>query len=104
MSIGRTIKFLRESAKLKQVDLADTLGVSPNYISMIENDRREPSLSILRKVSEKLDVPLALIFLESRLEELSEDPIRREISHKIMDLMFEIERVRLQEYHAQDEP
>ena len=58
MTIGQTLKLIRTAANLKQSKLAELLGVTPNYISLIENDRREPSLSFLKKFADCVDAPL----------------------------------------------
>jgi len=61
MQIGQTLKVLRTAAKLKQTTLADRLGVTTNYLSLVENDHREPSLSFLKKFAEVLDIPLGYL-------------------------------------------
>ena len=58
MRLGRTLKILRVASGLSQAALAKDLEVTPNYLSLVENDRREPSLTFLKKVAAKLDVPL----------------------------------------------
>lgn len=61
MKIGQTLKVLRTAAKLKQMSLAERLGVTTNYLSLVENDRREPSLSFLKKFADTLNVPLGYL-------------------------------------------
>lgn len=68
MSIGSTLKLLRTASNLKQSALAKDLKVTANYISLIENDRKEPSLTFLKKFSKRMDVPLGY-FLWLALEE-----------------------------------
>ncbi len=51
MSVGRAVKFARVAAGIKQKDLAGRLDVSPNYLSLVENDKRDPSISFLRNVA-----------------------------------------------------
>ncbi len=73
MNIGQTLKLLRTAAGLSQIRLAERLDVTPNYLSLVENDHREPSLTLLKKVAGELDVPLGyflwLALGETRLEE-----------------------------------
>lgn len=67
MKIGNTIRFLRTEAGLKQNDFADRIGVSQNYLSLIENGKREPSISFIKKVSETFDIPYEF-FLINQME------------------------------------
>lgn len=58
MKLGQTLKILRVASGLRQATLAKELEVTPNYLSLVENDRREPSLAFLKKFAIRLDVPL----------------------------------------------
>lgn len=69
MQFGKTLKLIRVLKGLKQKELAEKLGVSPNYLSLIENDRREPSLSFIKALSKGLDVPVSFLFLDNINEE-----------------------------------
>ncbi len=46
---------------ISQDILADMLNVSKNYISLIENNKKDPSISFLKKMSKHLDIPLILL-------------------------------------------
>src|SRR5690349_8943713 len=94
--IGKTIKFLRSAKGLKQSDLAKKVKVSTNYISLIENDKREPSLSFLRELASVLDIPVSLLFLELDMSKKEINPQERDLLMKMRDLMVQIEMVRLQ--------
>jgi transcriptional regulator with XRE-family HTH domain len=96
MSVGRTIKFLRIAAGLKQKDLADRLDVSPNYLSLVENDKREPSLSFLRSLASEMGIPLGLVFLELDNNPREVSPEERALLIRIKDLVFQIQQLRLQ--------
>lgn len=61
-AIGKTIKLLRTSAGIRQKDLAKKLNISSNYLSLIENDKREPSISVIERISKELDVPVSYLF------------------------------------------
>jgi transcriptional regulator with XRE-family HTH domain len=65
MSIGKNIKVFRINAGLKQKELADKLGKKVQYLSAIENDKREPSLSLLRQIADALDVPASSLLWEN---------------------------------------
>jgi transcriptional regulator with XRE-family HTH domain len=68
MTIGSTLKLLRTASNLTQSSLAKDLNVTANYLSLVENGRKEPSLTFLKRFSKKLDAPLGY-FLWLALEE-----------------------------------
>ena len=68
MTIGSTLKLLRTASNLTQSSLAKDLNVTANYLSLVENGRKEPSLTLLKRFSKKLDAPLGY-FLWLALEE-----------------------------------
>jgi transcriptional regulator with XRE-family HTH domain len=94
--IGKTIKFLRIAKGLKQLELAERLKVSSNYISLVENDKREPSLSFLKELASILDIPVGLLFLELDMSKKEVSPQERDLLMKMRDLIVQIEMVRLQ--------
>ena len=55
MYLGHNIEKHRKAKKLTTVQLAAMAGVKPQFISMIENEKRTPSLKILQKISVALD-------------------------------------------------
>nr|WP_026529917.1 XRE family transcriptional regulator [Haematomicrobium sanguinis] len=58
ISVGRRIRHLRKERKLTLEALGAALGVAPSQLSMIENGKREPKLSVLQGLAESLDVGL----------------------------------------------
>lgn len=97
MELGNTLRLLRVAAGLKQVDLAARVGVTPNYLSMVENGKRVPSLSFVKSISEELDIPVGLLFLNADAMTASSSPERQALFRRIRDLMLDIERVKLAE-------
>lgn len=94
--IGKTIKFLRIAKGIKQSDLAERLKVSTNYISLVENDKRDPSLSLLKELANTFDIPVGLLFLELDMSKKDVSPQERDLLMKMRDLMMQIEMTRLQ--------
>lgn len=60
--LGKTIKMLRINAGIKQKDLAQRVQISPNYLSLVENGKREPSISVIEHIAQKLKIPISYIF------------------------------------------
>ena len=56
MSIGKRIRERRKELDLTQENLARALGFTPQHISVIEQDKRAPSLSSLARLAEELGV------------------------------------------------
>lgn len=51
------------STELQQKELAPRIGFSPNYISLVESGRREPSLSFLRRYCNEIGISLSVLFM-----------------------------------------
>ncbi|MDD2206755.1 MAG: helix-turn-helix transcriptional regulator [Aminobacterium sp.] len=58
MSLGIRIKTLRKAARLTQQALADKTDVSRIYIQALESNRRLPSMKLLAKLAQALDVEI----------------------------------------------
>lgn len=66
MDVGEKIKFFREKAKLTQKELADKLSsYNKNYITLIENNKRAPSLKVLIEIADVLNIDLAYFDLDN---------------------------------------
>lgn len=62
--IGEKIRSIRKSRNLTIVQLANQINVTSGYVSQIERDLISPSLSVLKRMAEALEVPLSALFLE----------------------------------------
>ena len=58
MLVGKKIKHLRIIHDLSQKELANLLGVKPSTISKYENNKRNISLQMIKKISEVLHCDL----------------------------------------------
>jgi transcriptional regulator with XRE-family HTH domain len=58
VNLGKRIKQRRQALKITQQDLAQALGVTPQHISAIEQDKRVPSIPSLAKLAEELGVSI----------------------------------------------
>lgn len=56
MSLGQRIRNSREALKITQQEIAEALGVSPQHISGIEQEKFAPSVSILPGLAQELGV------------------------------------------------
>ena len=55
--IGKSIRELRKSRQLAQHDLAELAGLTPSFLSLVENGKRHPSLTVLQRIASALNVP-----------------------------------------------
>ena len=72
MNVGQAIKMCRTRRGVSQTDLAHRVDCSVSYLSMLENNKRDPTLSTLTKIAHGLNIPLGILFfLAADREELS---------------------------------
>lgn len=57
-TFGSRVAGRRRVQRIAQKDMAALLGVTPRYLSMIENDGRKPSFEVFIALAQHLDVSL----------------------------------------------
>jgi XRE family transcriptional regulator, master regulator for biofilm formation len=96
-SLGERFKELRKSKKYSQDEIADRLGVSKAFISLIENGLRDPSVELLNKAASLFDVDVA-DFYEYKIqspEDLSREGLKWIMfGEELKDKGINIEQVR----------
>jgi transcriptional regulator with XRE-family HTH domain len=63
MKIGEVKKKLRLLYSVSAKDLAHDIGISPSYLSEIENSKKTPSLELLNKYSQVFEIKVSTIML-----------------------------------------
>lgn len=63
MNFGRAIKVVRSAHGLSQFALAERLSIGSSHLSLIEANKRKPSLKVLDEIARALDVPTHLLML-----------------------------------------
>ena len=58
ITLGRRVRHFRTARGLTLDALGEAVGTAPSLLSMIENGRREPRLSLLQQLAQALDVPV----------------------------------------------
>ena len=89
LTFGRRLRHLRRARGLTLAELGARVNRAPSALSMLENGRREPRLSLLTTLAEALDVPSDELLrrdppsrraqLEIAIEEAQRDPVYREL-------------------------
>ncbi|WP_435307225.1 helix-turn-helix domain-containing protein [Pseudoxanthomonas sp. LjRoot125] len=83
MNVGRAIRLCRTKRGASQGAVARQASCSVSYLSMLENNKRDPTLSTLIRVAQALQVPVGLLFfLASEQEDLG--PIDEKTAGKLM--------------------
>ncbi len=72
IKIGNRIKKLRKDKNISQKDMANMLNIPRSTYSNYENNNREPSIKLLEKIAEILNVSLGELFGVNE-EELKKD-------------------------------
>ena len=96
MDIGQTIKMFRTAFKIKQKDFAKRLNISANYLYLVENGKRNPSLPFLKSASREFNIPITFFFIDE-LDESKLGPVAKEVKEKLKAIVFDLQRLR-QEY------
>jgi len=99
MNIGKGIKFVRVAADLKQGQLARSLGISQNYLSLLENNKAEPSLDLLRRLAAELGVPASFLLWEDAMPEEGQSPEVTEHYGRIRSLIHDLQVRRVAQRH-----
>ena len=86
---GQRLRHARRAKGLTLAQLGERVGRAPSVLSLIENGRREPKLSLIEALAAALSVPTADLLrrqppsrraqLEIALEEAQQDPVYREL-------------------------
>jgi transcriptional regulator with XRE-family HTH domain len=82
MDLGNTIKRIRKSKGYTQDEFAPICGITQTYLSQIETNQKDPNLSVLKTIAEKLSVPLPILFFQSITED-DVQPAKKEFFNAI---------------------
>ena len=60
--LGMRIRYLREQRKMTLEDLAFDANVNKNYLSDLERGNRNPTVKVLAKIADALNITLEMLF------------------------------------------
>lgn len=63
MNVGQAIRWCRIRRGASQIDIAKNARCSVSYLSMLENNKRDPTLSTITKIAAALHVPVGALFV-----------------------------------------
>jgi predicted transcriptional regulator/DNA-binding XRE family transcriptional regulator len=89
ITFGQRLRHVRRARGLTLTELADRVGRAPSVLSLIENGRREPKLSLIEQLATALSVPMTELLsrqppsrraqLEIALADAQQDPSYRRL-------------------------
>ncbi len=87
MDLGERIKRQRMKSGLRSMELAEKSGLSAGFISQMERNLVNPSISTLKKIADALDVPIGSFF-----EEVTSEKEKKEFSQAKSPVVHEKQR------------
>ena len=72
MNLGNAIRICRAGKGMSQIKLAELVGITGSYLSLLEANKRNISFGTLKIIAEVLQIPLSILifFAEEDKEEL----------------------------------
>lgn len=89
--IGEKIRNIRKSKNLTIVELSEQINVTSGYISQIERDLISPSLAVLKRMAEALEIPLSLLFMDENTKSVVTIPNNERTKVKFSNINVELE-------------
>ncbi len=96
MKYGRRFRFFREQVGLSQIEAAKLLGIKNYQLANYENDRSEPNIDTLRKMSRVYNVSLDGLLANRRktTREMKDDEYMdmEEVKEEFRKLLEQLEK------------
>lgn len=80
--MGETLKLLRIFFGYKSVEMAKKLDISQSFLSEIENNKKNPTLELLKQYSKVLNIKVSTLFLLAESLENNEKS-QNDIKHNL---------------------
>ena len=80
-SFGSSLRRAREKREYTREQIAERAGISPRFVSAIENDRRKPSLDVLMRLGHAIGASFDEVLAPQSIpEDYTTDRIKRLIT------------------------
>jgi transcriptional regulator with XRE-family HTH domain len=90
MNIGGTIKLIRQVAGLTQEQMAERLQITSNYLSLLENSKATPKLTLLQRIETQFNVPTSFIVWNAEFATRTTDSDLTERYRRLGEQMTEL--------------
>jgi len=61
MDLGKTIKRIRKLKDISQKELSESSGITQAYLSLIEGNKKEPTVTTLDRIATALGIPISVL-------------------------------------------
>jgi len=93
--VGENIKKIRKQRKLTQLELAERVKVSKIHICLIETGKNEPSLTLLGKIADALNVDPTLLLAKDEAYGIIQSVLAlhnlSSIENQVIDMMRKLQ-------------
>ncbi len=93
MEIGKRLRELRKSLNFTQKEFAKKIAIDYTYIGKIERGEQNPSLKILQKIANRLNIDIEYFFSKKPLEYYIERKKSVERDKQILELLSNLNEV-----------
>lgn len=90
--LGKRIREERRKLDWTQEELSEKVDISPKFMSCIEGSKDRPSLDMIIKLANALNVPLVSLFVDNSKSKNKDDLIG-EINYMLSDLTQEQRKI-----------
>jgi transcriptional regulator with XRE-family HTH domain len=102
MSIGQSIRLIRQVAQLTQEAMAERLHITSNYLSLLETGKATPRLQLLKQIEDQFDVPASFIVWNAHFAARKNDPELSERYRRLGEQMTELAITLIRRHHGPD--
>ena len=91
--LSEALRLIRVFHDIKQIELADRLGVSKSHLSEIEAGRKRPTIALIERYSSEFGIPASsILFFSENLAHPLDTPLgartkRQHIAQKILNFL-----------------
>lgn len=92
--LNEALRLVRVYHDLTQTQLCSEIGISNSHLSEIEKGKKQPSLELLARYSERFGIPTSsLLFFSETLDPArATDPLRYGLAKKVLHLLQWVEK------------
>ena len=88
------VRAIRKRDSIRRAELAKLLGVTDNYLYRLEKGLKQPSLTLIQRISDIIGVPIEYLFQEHAPPEASDGAVIYEGARTFVDIMNKVNRER----------
>ncbi|MCA8909394.1 MAG: helix-turn-helix transcriptional regulator [Rhodospirillaceae bacterium] len=74
--LSEVLRYIRIFHGLSQIEMAQRLGISNSYLSELENNKKTPSLEIVKIYSDEFNIqPSTILFFSESIHNMTLEPL-----------------------------